>query len=98
MATPCQTFYDQDYLDLNPDVAQAKMKPRDHWRNHGRKEKDAEGNFKRRFNKQCTTPQSVEPVEFLAGNSPVISEPPPPAKSIQRVVITFSDGTSETVE
>lgn len=111
MATACETFYDQDYLDLNPDVAKHATfgkDPRKHWNDYGRKEiKD--GVFTRKFNKQCTTPVRVAPTVFLTGAStaapitpPVIPpiEPPvtPDSKIVTKIIIHYTDGTTQEVD
>lgn len=106
MATACETFYDQDYLDLNPDVASNGSygkNPRKHWADHGSKE-IKNGIYNRQFNHQCKTPVRVAPTVFLAGSStPVIVDPEEPevpatAKEVEKVVIYYKDGTTQEVE
>lgn len=97
MATAAETFYSQDYLDLNPDVAASSYKtnPKRHWDDHGVRE-IVDGVYGRRWNKQVPDRQSKPPIVFLTGSSSPIVEPV--KKAIKSVTITFSDGTTQTTD
>lgn len=96
MPTAAETFYKQDYLDLNDDVAKHAIYGKDpvkHWEAHGKFEiKD--GLYNRRWNKQVPDRQPKPPTVFLDGSS---KPEEPVKKSITKVVSHFSDGTTKTV-